>query len=160
MEPAQGPDNIVAGTQVQVVGIAQLDLTFDAFQIVGAESTLNGTLGAYVHKYRGLYNAAVGAGKAAAPGAALGFDDFKHPLLLSRILRIAVPGCLFIIFSRFLRGRIFLQHSIKIAGITLVLFIQPSGNPWRKPQGAAADYQKQHQKDKRCGSLPYITFQQ
>ena len=159
MEPAQCPDDVVAGPQVQMVGIAQFNLALDVFQVVGAESSLDGALGAHIHEYRRLYHSAVGAGKAAAAGAALGFNNLKHLLLLSRGLFPAVPGGLFISFCSLLPGGILLQHSVKIAGIALVLFFQPLGDPGGEPQSAAADHQEQNQENKRRGSFSHISFQ-
>ena len=82
MKPAHLPNQLVAGPEVEVVGIAQLDLTADLPEIEGVYTALDGGLGAHVHEHRGLDHAAVGTGKLAAPGAALGFKQFEHPLLL------------------------------------------------------------------------------
>ena len=78
VEPSQLPDNIVAGAQVQVVGVAQLDLTPDLPQVVGGQPPLDGPLGAYVHKDGGLYLSAVCAGKTAPAGQSLCFQYLKH----------------------------------------------------------------------------------
>ena len=72
------PHHVVAGPQVEVVGVGELDLAADLLEVVGGDRPLDGPLGAHVHKDRGLDHAAVGAGKLAAPGAAFGFDDFEH----------------------------------------------------------------------------------
>ena len=77
MQAAQLLHHLVAGTQVQMIGIGQLHLTADLLQVKGGYRALDGTLGADVHKYRGLHSA-VWASKHAASGAALGFDHFKH----------------------------------------------------------------------------------
>ena len=62
-----------------MVGIAQLDLAAQLVpQIKGVDAALDGGLGAYVHKHRRLYHAAVGALELSPPGAALFFDDFEH----------------------------------------------------------------------------------
>ena len=61
-----------------MVGVAQLNLTANFPKVKGVHAALDGGLGAHVHKDRGLDLAAVGAGKAAPAGAALGFQHFKH----------------------------------------------------------------------------------
>ena len=72
------PHDLIAGTQVQMVGVAQLDLAAHFFQIVGGDAALDGGLGAHVHENRRLDGTAVGAGKFAAPGTAFGFEYFEH----------------------------------------------------------------------------------
>jgi hypothetical protein len=78
VEPAHLPDDVVAGPQVQMVGVAQFDLAAHLFEVQGADAALDGRLGAHVHEHRRLDHAAVGAGKLAAPGAALLFENLKH----------------------------------------------------------------------------------
>ena len=68
---------LVAGTQVQVIGVGKLHLTADVLQVLGAQRALDGTLGAHIHKYGGL-DRAVGAGEFAPTGLALGLFQFKH----------------------------------------------------------------------------------
>ena len=63
---------------MQVVGIGQLDLAADVLQIKGTEPTLDGRLGAHIHKHRRLYYAAMGTPKLAPPGISLFFNDLKH----------------------------------------------------------------------------------
>ena len=63
---------LVARAQVQMVGVGQLHLTADVLQIPGAESALDGPLGAYVHEHRGL-DRAMGAGKHTTPGSSFRF---------------------------------------------------------------------------------------
>ena len=70
-------DHLVAGAQVEVIGVGQLNLTADVLQVVGGYRPLDGPLGAYVHEHRGL-GRAVRAGKHAPAGAALLLDYFKH----------------------------------------------------------------------------------
>ena len=77
MEAAALLHQLVAGTQVQVIGVGKLNLAADLLQILGAQGALDGTLGAHIHKYGGL-DRAVGAGKLATPGLALGLFQFKH----------------------------------------------------------------------------------
>ena len=67
------PDEPVTGPEVEVVGVAQLDLAADLPEVERVHAPLDGGLGAHVHEHRGLDHAAVGTGKLAAPGAALGF---------------------------------------------------------------------------------------
>ena len=90
MEPPHLPDDMVARPQVQVVGVAELDLAAHLLQIMGGDAALDGPLCAYVHEHRRLDHAAVGAGEFAAPGAALGFQHFEHPVisLISNLFHI------------------------------------------------------------------------
>ena len=82
VQAAHLPHHRIRGPQMQMVGIAQLHLAADIFQVLRTEGALNGTLGANVHKHRGLHRA-VGAGKHTPPGLPLGFQQFKHRLPLS-----------------------------------------------------------------------------
>ena len=90
VEPPHLPDDMVARPQVQVVGVAELDLAAHLLQIMGGDAALDGPLCAYVHEHRRLDHAAVGAGEFAAPGAALGFQHFEHPVisLISNLFHI------------------------------------------------------------------------
>lgn len=47
----------IPGTQVQVIGVAQLHLAVQVFQIVGGYGALDGPSGGHIHKGRGLYRA-------------------------------------------------------------------------------------------------------
>ena len=76
---------------MQVVGIAQLDLAAHFLQVLGTDAALDGRLGAHIHEYGCLHHTAVGTGELAAPGAALGLDDFEHTSL-SLYQIIAVPA--------------------------------------------------------------------
>ena len=67
----------VRGTQMQMVGIGQLHLTPDVFQILGAQCAFNRALRADVHEHRCL-DGAVGTGEFSPAGFALGFFQFKH----------------------------------------------------------------------------------
>ena len=58
---------------MEVVGIAQLDLAADFPEVEGIHASFDGRLGTHIHKHRRLNHAAVGTGKLAAPGVALGF---------------------------------------------------------------------------------------
>ena len=69
--------HLVAGAQVEVVGVGQLHLAADLLQIQGGYRPLDGPLGAHVHEHRRLHRA-VGAGEHAPPGLPLCFQDFKH----------------------------------------------------------------------------------
>ena len=75
---------IVARAQMQVVGVGQLHLAADVLQVLGTEGALDGPLGAYIHKNRGL-DRAVGAGKFAPAGLPLRFDHLKHRLPLNLV---------------------------------------------------------------------------
>ena len=46
METAQSPYHFVPRTEVEVIGIAQFNLTFYIPQVVGAEGSFNSSLGA------------------------------------------------------------------------------------------------------------------
>ena len=65
-----------------MVGVAQLNLTFEILQIKGADRAFDGPLCTDVHEDGRLYRPAVGTGKLSPPGAALLFDDLEHRLLL------------------------------------------------------------------------------
>ena len=82
MQAAHLPYQRVAGPQVQVIGIAELNLATHLPQVKGGDSALDGRLGPHVHEDGGLDNAAVSAGELAAPGAALGFENSEHGQLL------------------------------------------------------------------------------
>lgn len=77
VEAAHLLHNAVTGTEMEMIGVGQLNLAAHILQVVGRHCALDGALGADVHKNRGLYRA-VGAGKHAPPGSALGLDYFKH----------------------------------------------------------------------------------
>ena len=79
METTHLTHHIVTGTEMEMIGVAQLDLTAQLlFQIKGIHAALNGSLCADIHKYRGLHFSAVSALKHAATGFSLFFDDFEH----------------------------------------------------------------------------------
>ena len=80
MQTAALPDQLVRRPQVQMVGVAQLHLTTDILQILSAESALDGTLGAYIHKDRRL-DRAMGAGKFAPASLAFLFQKLIHNYL-------------------------------------------------------------------------------
>ena len=75
---AAGPiDQLVAGTQVEVVGIAQNDAGVELFQILLGQGLDRGP-GADRHEDRSLHRAVRGVEQAgASPGAAVLGDDFK-----------------------------------------------------------------------------------
>ena len=77
VQSSHGLNHLVAGTQVQVIGVAKLNLSADVLEIKGAEGTLNGALGSHIHENRGLYRA-MGTGEFAPPRQALRFDYLKH----------------------------------------------------------------------------------
>ena len=80
VEAAHLPHHLIAGAQVEVIGVGELDLAAHFLQVVGTDTALDGALGADVHEDRGLHGAAVGALEFAPPGLSLGFDDFEHDL--------------------------------------------------------------------------------
>ena len=63
---------------MEVIGVGELDLAPDLFQVQGGDAALDGGLGPHVHEHGRLDHAAVGAGKLAAPGTAFRFDDLEH----------------------------------------------------------------------------------
>ena len=73
MQTAALSDQLVRGTQVQVVSIAQLNLATNILQVFCAERTLDGALGANVHKDRSL-NCSVGASKFTTAGLSFCFE--------------------------------------------------------------------------------------
>ena len=77
MKSSHLPHHIVAGAQVQVIGVGELDLAADLLQVQGGHRPLDGGQGAHVHKDRGL-GGAVGAGEHPPPGPALGFQQGKQ----------------------------------------------------------------------------------
>ena len=77
VQTAEGSDNVFAGAEVQVIGVGQLDLTADLFQIFGGQTALDGGLRADVHKDGGFHRP-VGAGEAAAARAAVCLQQFKQ----------------------------------------------------------------------------------
>ena len=82
VEAAQRLHRLVAGAEVQVVGVAQLDLAAQLVpQVESVDAALDGGLGAHVHEHRRLYHAAVGTLELSPPGAALFFNDFEHTSL-------------------------------------------------------------------------------
>ena len=64
-----------------MVGVGQLDLAADLFQVVGGDRPFDGSLGAHVHEHRGL-GGAVGADQLPPPGAAFCFQQVKHGSVL------------------------------------------------------------------------------
>ena len=69
-DTAHTMDQLVAGTNVQVVGIGQLDLAIQLTQLHGVDTALDGGASTYVHKHRGL-NIAVYRMENAAAGASV-----------------------------------------------------------------------------------------
>ena len=83
MEAAHLPHHLVTGTEMQVVGVGQLDLTAELLEVQRAHAALDRRLRADVHENRRLHLAAVGTLEFAAPGLALVFDDLEHSLFLT-----------------------------------------------------------------------------
>ena len=69
VEPAHVADDLLAGTEVQVVGVAQDDLRAGALDVAGAQAA-DHAVGADRHEGRGL-DGAVGQRERAGPGVAL-----------------------------------------------------------------------------------------
>ena len=91
-----------------MIGVGKLHLASDILQIFGAESALDGTLGAHVHKDRSL-DRAVGAGKFAPAGLSFRFFQFKH---------IVSPSKLHVLFCELPNGILIhpglLVHSVSV----------------------------------------------
>ena len=77
VEPAQLVDYVIAGAQVEVIGVAQLHLGFQPLQVDGGNAALYRCGGAYVHEERRFYRAVRGVEYAPAR-ASLGLFQFKH----------------------------------------------------------------------------------
>ena len=60
MEASQLFDDFVAGAYVQVVGVGQLHLGFDLFQILCGYGSLDGSHGSHIHEHGGLYGSVYG----------------------------------------------------------------------------------------------------
>ena len=80
MKAAHLPHHIIAGAQMQMVGVGKLDLTAEILQIKGAHAAFDGRLRADVHKDRRLHFPAVRAPEFATPRTPLVFDNLKHAL--------------------------------------------------------------------------------
>ena len=78
VEASHLPHHLVAGPQMEVIGVGQLDLAAHRFQVQGRHAALDGRLGAHVHEHRGLHRTAVGAGKLAPPGLPFFFQYLEH----------------------------------------------------------------------------------
>ena len=79
MKAAHGLDRLIAGTQMQMIGIRKLDLRADALEIGSAQRALDRRLRADVHKDRRLHRP-MRAGELAAARLALFFDDLEHSI--------------------------------------------------------------------------------
>lgn len=77
VKPSEGLYELVSRTDVQVIGVRQLNLAADISQVPRRERTLYRALGTYVHEHRCLHRT-VRAGKFAAPRAAFGFQQLEH----------------------------------------------------------------------------------
>ena len=77
MQAAHPVNQIVAGTDMEVIGIAQLNLAMQVFQVVGRDTALDCGRSADVHK-SGHFNFAVNGGKGSAACAALHGNQFVH----------------------------------------------------------------------------------
>ena len=73
MQAAHIVDKAIAGTQMQMVGIRQFDLTADVLQIRRTQCALDRALRADVHKDRCLHRS-VRTGEHAATRVTLGFQ--------------------------------------------------------------------------------------
>ena len=73
MEAAHALDQLIAGADVQMVGVGEFHLAADGLQVLGRERALDSALGANIHKHRCLHQA-MGSLKAAAPGVAFLFQ--------------------------------------------------------------------------------------
>ena len=83
VKSARFRDKFVAGSDVQMICVAQKHLAAERFQVVRADGAFYCARGSHVHENRRLHLAAVGALEFAAPGLALVFDDLEHSLFLT-----------------------------------------------------------------------------
>src|SRR5699024_9531857 len=77
MQAAHPVDKIIPGADMEVVGVAQLDLAVKVFQVIGGDTALDRGRSADIHKSR-HFDFAVNGGKGSAAGAALHGDQFVH----------------------------------------------------------------------------------
>ncbi len=81
VESAHVVNELIAGTNVEVVGVGQLDLTVNVIeQLNGGNATLDGGAGAHVHKNGGL-DVTVNGVEHASAGASVGCKNRKHRFL-------------------------------------------------------------------------------
>ena len=92
VQPAQLAHHIIARTQMQMIGIRQLDLAAELLQVEGADAALDGGLRPDIHENRRLHHAAMGTLKLAPARAALCFDDLEHESNSSRSVNRAARG--------------------------------------------------------------------
>lgn len=67
MKSARSLNNIISGTQIKMIGIAEYNLCFYLLNQVGLGNGFHRAFGAHRHKYGGFDGAVVGL-KAAQPG--------------------------------------------------------------------------------------------
>ena len=91
MQPAQLPHDIIAGAQVQMVGIAQHHLTFQFLQVKGGNTALDGRSRCYIHKGRGLHRA-VYRGKFRTAGRPFGFYQLIHHFSFPANVTVTISG--------------------------------------------------------------------
>ena len=77
LQAAHLPDDLIAGADMEMIGIAEHDLTADRFEVTGGECALDCTGGRDIHEARCLEVAVNGSEDAAAGGLFL-FQQFKH----------------------------------------------------------------------------------
>ena len=76
MQTAQLVNHAVAGTDVQMVRVGQLDLTVQIVEIHGGDTALDGGTGAHIHENR-RFNGAVYGLEPSAAGASFFFEKRK-----------------------------------------------------------------------------------
>ena len=77
VESAHFIDELIAGTDVEVVGVGKLYLTAHLAKVLGGNTALDSRASAYVHKH-GSLNIAVYGVEDASAGAAFLFQKFIH----------------------------------------------------------------------------------
>ena len=60
VQPAQLGHNLIAGAQMQMIGVAEHNLAADILQIQCGKPALDGCCGGHIHKCRGLYRTMYG----------------------------------------------------------------------------------------------------
>ena len=76
MQTAETVNEVIAGTDVQMIGVGQLDLTVQIVEIHGGDTALDGGTGAHIHENR-RFNGAVYGLKPSAAGASFFFEKRK-----------------------------------------------------------------------------------
>ena len=88
MQTAETVNEVIAGTDVQMIGVGQLHLAADLAQIHCGNAAFYGGARADIHEHGGLNRAVYGL-KLAAAGLVFGLQNFEHVNFL-----YTLPNCL------------------------------------------------------------------